>query len=301
MLEAQSRIPVQPSTIIALIFGFAAIVIIVTSACIIFYHRRRRQPSSISETMSKWGRNLADADRQSDSIGSRRNERQQNFEQVPMLQPMAFLQGREGPKEFVGGGGGGKRRSSSFPRLIADGMGGIWPRRHSVWTLNSNHVGEEEEGQGGTLSRPTSKKSHRSRRSSKATIGRKNGSHLSTSSAKPTTTIHMGRTIVKKPSVTSEPSPSLSASPSAFLAPRIPRNTSASISGPPSSYKTNRLRHQQGESFLEDDIHEDELQSNYVGSVSSAASSSMPRTVDLAAFPVPPLPSLTIRNHVNDH
>ena len=279
----------QPSTVIAIIFGFAGAMILITSGCIIFYHRRRHQASSITETMSKWGRNLVDADRQSDSTGSRRNETQQNLEQVPMLQPMAFLQGREGPKEFVGGRGK-RRRSSNLPRLIADGMGGLWPRRHSIWTINSDHAtGEDGEGQEGTLSRPTSKRSHRSRRSSKATISRKNGSHSS-----------LERTIVKKPSVTFEPPLPLSTSPSAFLAPRISRNTSASPSGPPSSYKKSRLRHQPGESFLEDDLHEDELQTNYVGSVSSAASSSVPRTVDLAAFPVPPLPTLNIRNHVNN-
>jgi len=293
MLQAEPRTPVEASTVIAAIFGFAAIVIIGTSAAIILYHRRRRQPSSIPQALPGWGRILADADLQSGLIDARTKEAQQNLgtKQVPMLQPMAFLQGREGPKEFVGGRGR-RRRSSSLPRLIADGMGGLWPRRHSVWTLN-NEDGAEQ----GATSRPTSKRSHRSRPNSRATIGRKNGS---ASSTKLTTTVQMERTIAKKPSTTfAEPLPSLSTSPSAFPAPRLSRNTSASTSGAPSSYKKNKMRlYHQGDSFLDD---EDESRTNYIGSVGSTTSSSMLNPVDLAAFPVPPLPTLDIRNQVNNH
>ena len=300
MLQAETRTPVEASTVIAAIFGFAAIVIIATSACIIFYHRRRHLPSSIPKTVPGWRRIAADADSQSELIDSQTKAAQQNLgtKQVPMLQPMEFLQGREGPKEFVGGRGK-RRRSSSLPRLIVDGMGGIWPRRHSVWTLNSNFPasedGEEQEG----TSRRVSKRSHRSRPSSKATIGRKNGS---ASSTKPTTTVQMER-IAKKPSTTfTGLLPSPSTPPSAFPTSRLLRNTSASTSGAPSSYKKSKLRlHHQGDSFLDDDIHEDELQTNYIGSVSSAAPSSILSPVDLAAFPVPPLPSLNIRNQVNNH
>jgi len=305
ILQVEPRIPIGVSTIIAAIFGFAAIMIITTSACIIFYHRRRHQPSGIPKATPGWGRTLADADSQSGLIDARTKGAQQNpgTKQVPMLEPMAFLQGREGPKEFVGGRGR-RRRSSSLPRFIVDGMGGIWPRRHSVWTLNSNYVTSEDGAeQGGTSSRRVSKWSHRSRRSSKATIGRKNGSNLSATSTKLTTTVQMERTIAKKPSTTFVGAPpSLSASPSAFPAPRLSRNTSASTSGAPSSYKKSKLRlHHQGDSFLDDDIREDELQTNYLVSVGSTASSSILHTPDLAAFPVPPLPTLNTRNHVNNH
>lgn len=304
VLYTPSRTPVEASTVIAVIFGFAAIVIIAASACIIFYHRRTQKPSGNPKTTIRWGRTLVDADRQPDSI-TKEAEQSLGTKQVPMLQPMAFLQGREGPKEFVGGGR--KRRSSGLPRLIADGMGGLWPRRHSVWTLNSSHTtGEDGEEQGGTSSRPVSKRSHRSRpssRSSRATISRKNGSNLSTSSAKLTTTVQMDRTIAKKPSITgTEVSPSLSAPPSAFSAPRLSRNTSASTSGVPSSYKKSRLRSvHQGDSFLEHDIREDDLQTNYRVSAGSTAPSLILNPVDLAAFPVPPLPALNVRNNVNDH
>jgi len=303
MLQAQLRTPVEASTIIAIVFGFAAVLIIATSACIIYYHRRHQQPLSIPETMPGWRRNSADADRRSDSMKPRVEDTQQQpgTKQVPMLQPMAFLQGREGPKEFVGGGG--KRRSSGLPRLISDGMGGIWPRRHSVYTINSSYaVVEGEVEQGGTLSRPVSKRSHRSKRSSKATIGRKNSSHLSTGSAMLATTVQMQRTITKKPSVTtSEPPPALPAPPSAFPAPRLSRNTLASTNSAPSPYKQSRVRSHQGDSFMDNDIREDELETNYTGSVVLTASSSRPQTADLTAFPVSPLPALNIRHHANNH
>ena len=303
-LPAEPRKTIEVSTAIAIFFAFAAIMIIATSACIIFYHRRQRQPSGISKAVPGWGKTPVDADSQSGLIDARTKDTQQHLEtkQVPMLQPMAFLQGREGPKEFVGGRG--KRRSSALPRLIVDGMGGIWPRRHSVWTLNSNYVASEDgTEQGGTSSKRISKRSHRSRPSSKATIGRKNGSNLSASSTKPTTTVQMERTIPKQPSTTfAEPPSSRSTSPSSFPDPRLLRNTSASTNGPPSSYKKSKLRrHHQGDSFLDDDIREDELHTSYISTVGSAASSSMLDPVDLAVFPVPPLPALNFRNQVNNH
>ena len=304
LLPAEPRVAIQASTVIAVFFAFAAIMIITTSACIIFYHRRQRQPSGISKAVPGWGRTMADADSQSGLIDSRTKDAQQHLgtKQVPMLQPMAFLQGREGPKEFVTGRG--KRRSSALPRLIVDGMGGIWPRRHSVWTVNSNYVASEDgTEQGGTPSRRVSKRSHRSRPSSKVTIGRKNGSNLSASSTKPTTTVQMERTIPKQPSTTfTEPPPSLSTSPSSFPDPRQLRNTSASTDGPPSSYKKSKLRrHHQGDSFLDDDIREDEIQTSYISSAGSVASSSMLDPVNLAVLPVPPLPTHSFRNQVNNH
>ena len=299
--QDEPRTPIEASTIIAIFFAAAAIMVIGVSACIIYYHRRKRQPSGIPKAVPGWGKTLADADCQSGLIDARTKDTL-GTKKVPMLQPMAFLQGREGPKEFVSGRG--RRRSSALPRLIQDGMGGIWPRRHSVWTLNSNHVANEDGAeQEGTSSRRVSKRSHRSRPSSKVTLGRKNGSNLSVSSAKLTTTVSMERTIPKQSSSTfAEPPSSLSTSPSPSPAPRLLRNTPSSASGPPSSYKKNKLRrHHQGDSFLDDDIREDELHTSYIGSVGSAVSSSMLDPVDLSVFPVPPLPVFDIRNQANNH